>query len=293
MTTVPRKLYDLLPTGVQDHIKFISRLHYLPNFKQPSTYNEKINFRKRHYASELFVLCSDKVKVKEYVAEKLGDEIVIDTLYVGESLAPEQLRSLIEEQGAVVVKPNHNSGAVFILERDASDAQLREACDTVTAQLRKDYGTTKREPWYSDIAPRLLVERKLPVKPGEAALDYKFHVFQQGKGQAPVVILHVDFDRFTNHSRSYFTEALEWLPFSVKYPSIYQRIERPENYATMLEIARTLAEPFSYVRVDLYNLQGRIFFGEMTFAHESGFGVFTSRAYDLWMGNLWKGDPRY
>lgn len=293
MTTLRRKLYDILPTGVQDYIKFISRLHYLPSFKRPRTYNEKINFRKRHYASELFAPCSDKVKVKEYVAEKLGDEIVIDTLYVGESLAPERLRELIEAHDGAVVKANHISGAVFILDRDASDVELRQACDTVTAQLRKDYGTLKREPWYSDIAPRLLVERKLPVKPGEAALDYKFHVFQQGEGQEPVVILHVDFDRFTNHSRSYFSEALEWLPFSVKYPSIHHRIERPENYATMLEIARTLAEPFSYVRVDLYNIRGRIFFGELTFAHESGFGAFTGRAYDLWMGNLWKGDPRY
>ncbi len=293
MTTLPRKLYDILPTGVQDHIKFLSRLHYLPSFQRPCTYNEKINFRKRHHASALFTTCSDKVKVKEYVGEKLGDEFVIDTLYVGESLAPAQLRALIEAHDGAVLKANHNSGAVFILDREASDETLREACDTVTALLKKDYGATKREPWYSSIAPRLLVERKLPVSPGEPALDYKFHVFQQGEGLSPVVILHVDFDRFTNHTRSYFTEDLEWLPFSVKYPSIHRRIERPENYARMLEIVRTLAEPFSYVRVDLYNIRGRIFFGEMTFAHESGFGAFSDRSYDLWMGNLWKGDPRY
>lgn len=76
-------------------------------------------------------------------------------------------------------------------------------------------------------------------------------------------------------------------------PTIRSYVQRPENYEKMVEIAKILAEPFSYVRVDLYNVSGAIYFGEMTFAHESGGGEFTSKGYDLWMGNLWQGDPRY
>ncbi|MBB3229582.1 ATP-grasp fold amidoligase family protein [Halomonas stenophila] len=293
MTKLMRKFYDVLPAAAKDHIKFVSRLHYLPNFKQPRTYNEKVNFRKRHYTSELFALCADKVKVKDYVRDAVGSEVVIDNLFVGDSLEPAHLQELIIANDGAVLKTNHNSGTVFIFDRDTGREEIEHACAVVGRGLGKDYGKIKREPWYSDITPKLLVERKLPVKAGEAALDYKFHVFKQGEGCDPVVILHVDFDRFTNHSRSYFSEDLEWLPFAVKYPSIYHRIERPENYERMLEIVKTLAEPFSYVRVDLYNIRGRIFFGEMTFAHAAGFGAFTSKAYDLWMGNLWKCDPRY
>src|SRR5690606_18168235 len=99
-------------------------------------------------------------------------------------------------------------------------------------------------------------------------------------------------DSSWNHNISYFNQDLEWLPIAVELPNMCTRIDTPINYKSMLEYARKLAEPFTYVRVDFYNVAGAIYFGEMTFAKTSGTAIFMHKMYDLWLGNFWQGDPR-
>ncbi|WP_369427242.1 ATP-grasp fold amidoligase family protein [Providencia sp. PROV236] len=270
---------------------FIINNKYIPNFKKPKTYNEKLNYRKRNANHELFSKCSDKIEAKDYVASIIGEQYIIPTLYTGSNISLEKIKNILGEHGDCLLKANHNSGPVYLLTTKMDDSDLLMACNDVNKQLKIDFGKYQNEPWYSKISPQILVEKRIYPEEGESDLkDYKFHVFKQNDGTSKV-ILHIDFDRNSNHSRSFFDDDLNWLPFSSFVPSIYTSINKPVNFEEMLILAKKLAEPFNYVRVDFYNVAGKIYFGELTFAPGSGSSPFTNKGYDLWMGNMWHKDP--
>lgn len=274
-------------------LKFVKNNRYIPNFKKPKTYNEKINYRKNDPKHELFSICSDKIAAKEYVAEQISPDIIIPNYYVGEYISFETMKSILEEKGDCLLKANHNSGPVYLLTTESTDQEIKHAVDDVNRQLTIDFGKLQNETWYSDIKPGVLVEKRLLPEEGDSDVkDYKFHVFKQNDGSVKVV-LGVYFDRGVNTTASFFDEELEYLPFSYNFCSIKTKIKKPDNYNAMLEMAKKIAEPFSYVRVDFYNIHGEIFFGELTFADGSGGAPFSFKQHDLWMGNLWQGDPRY
>lgn len=273
-------------------IRFVKNNGYIPDFKNPKTYNEKINFRKRDPKNPLFSVCADKVKAKEYVSERISSEIIIPNYYVGDSIDVGQVKAIIAEYGDCFLKANHNSGAVYLLTTNSTESEIQAAVDSVLEQLKDDFGLLVNEPWYSNIQRKVLVEMRLRPSPGEVDIrDYKFHVFKQLDGGFKV-LLEVHYDQKWNHNISYFTEELKWLPITIEYPNIVTEIDAPENYDLMLRYAKELAAPFSYVRVDFYNIKGSIYFGELTFAKTSGAAVFLNRMYDLWLGNFWQGDPR-
>lgn len=275
------------------YIMFVKKNKYIPNFKNPKTFNEKINYRKNNPKHELFSICADKIAAKEWVAKQIGEEYIVPNYYVGDSITPEVLEAIIEKYGECVLKTNHDSGTVHMLSRENSIEDLIQICKEIKKSLKLDYGSYSNEPWYSLIKPQVFVEQKLVPQKGESDIrDYKFHVFKQSDGSFKTVV-GVDFNRHTNHNRSFFDENFEFLNFSILRPSIYTRIPPPENFGKMLKLAKRLTKPFSYARIDFYNINGIIYFGEITFAHESGCGNFSSYQSDLWMGNLWQKDPSY
>lgn len=274
-------------------LNFVKRNKYIPDFKNPRTFNEKINLRKNDPRNPLFSVCADKIKAKDYVADKISPDIIIPNYYVGESITFEQMKTIIAEHGDCLLKANHNSGPVHLLTTKSTDEEIQMAVDSTLEQLKDDFGKRLNEPWYSNIKRGVLVEKRLDPEPGETDIrDYKFHVFKQVDNSYKI-ILEVHFDSSWNHNISYFTHELEWLPITVELPNIYTKIDIPLNYEKMLDHAKKLAESFTYVRVDFYNVEGAIYFGEMTFAKTSGAAIFMHKMYDLWLGNLWQGDPRY
>jgi|SRR5690554_3496021 len=274
-------------------LQFIKNNKYIPNFKNPKTYNEKTNFRKNDPKNPLFSICADKIKAKEYVAEQISPDIIIPNYYVGESITFEQMKAILAEHGDCLLKANHNSGPVHLLNTESTDAEIKAAVDSTLDQLTDDFGKRLNEPWYSDIKRGVLVEKRLDPEPGESDIrDYKFHVFKQKDGTFKVV-LGVYFDRGINVSATFFDENMKWISLTYNYANIYTETLKPKSYERMIEISKKLAEPFSYARIDLYNVNGDIYFGEITFADGSGSAPFGTYAHDLWMGNLWQGDPRY
>lgn len=284
-------LHNLLPPSARNYVMFVYKMRYFPDFSRPVTFNEKINHRKKNYTrkeSPLFSICADKLAAKKYVGEVVGDDYVIETLYSGEGVDKSKIVDLLGANDGIVAKANHNSGPVFILDQNSSSEEIEKSVASLNRQLEEDYGKAKIEPWYSEIRPMVLIEKKLEPNDGESeVVDYKFHVFKREIGLDPTIILQVDYDRFSNHNRSFFDEELRWLPFSMKYPSVKTSLQKPSNFESMVSVAKKLAEPFSYVRIDLYNARDKIYFGEMTFAHESGLGPFSSKGHDSWMGSLW------
>ena len=286
-----KDIFRKLPPAIRERAVFIVRAGYYPEFGSPVTYNQKVNYRKFHWKNPLFVTCADKIGVKEYVAGQVGREFVIETLFAGPSISVHEARKLLDQHGDLVIKANHNSGPVHFLSAEDSDIKVKDVCDNINSQLSIDYGRLKHEPWYSEITPAVLIEKKIKMENGDDLWDYKFHIFNSKDGERQTLILHIDYDRYCNHNRSFFDENLTWIPFSMGYPCLKTSIQRPENYDKMVEIAKCLARPFSYARVDLYNIEGKVYFGEITFAHGAGRQKFSSIIYDKWFGRLWELDP--
>lgn len=270
---------------------FIITSRYFPNFKKPRSFNEKINHRKRYHEHKLFTVCSDKIKVRDFVRDNGFGDILINKIDELEKITPSKIHSLINGHDGIVVKANHNSGHVYLIDGSTSEEKIEVICNDLNKQLKVKYGFGHGEYWYNDIEPMILVESLIKPDDGCDLKDYKFHCFKQKDGTIKV-ILHIDFDRNTCHNRSYFDENLNWLSFSSFVPSIITKFDKPKNYERMLEIAKQLAQPFSYVRVDLYNVDGKIYFGEMTFAQGAGYSKFTNKHSDMWLGSHWVLDPK-
>ncbi len=282
-----RNIDKIMPAKLVDKLKGLVKLGYIPNISSPETFNEKLINRKYTWTDDRFIKCSDKVEVKDYVSSIIGEKYIIPNLFVGEEVTPEIIKKTIADEGGVVVKANHNSGPVYLLDDASKESTIDFISDDINRQLKIDYGKRNNETWYSKIPRKVLIEKRIMVPEGVSLEDYKFHVFTNLEKNEQTVILHVDFERFENHNRSFFTEDLEYLPFSFGYPTIKTSITRPSNFEEMLSCAKKLAEPFEYVRVDFYNVDNKVYFGELTFAHGAGWERFTNKQYDLWMGRYW------
>ncbi|GGB75169.1 ATP-grasp fold amidoligase family protein [Shewanella inventionis] len=284
MKQILKKLLLLFPIKIQIFFNFRARNGYFPNFKKPKSYNEKVQFRKLFDNNPLFVTCSDKYKVRGYVEAKVGKDYLIPLLYVGENISEKVLRNIEKN---FVVKTTHDSGTVIIIKKN-DEVDYKFVVDSITKSLGYDFGKLVHEPWYSKIEPKVIIEEMLQGENGSVPNDYKFHVFNR-KNESPKVILGVDFDRFTkNQSRSFFDESGRQLDFEIDYPNLKKERPNIDNLDEMFRIAKALSEDFDYVRVDLYSVNNKIYFGELTFAMASGFAIFRTKEQDFEFGKFWE-----
>ena len=189
-----------------------------------------------------------------------------------------------------VLKTNHDCGGVVLVKDKESflkdSKSFSESMDKLTQHLNTNFYTMYREWHYKDIEPRIFAEEMLleTNANGEAKVpsDYKIHCF--GKTQ----YIQVDTDRFVEHTRSVFDENWNLMPFSLCYPQSTMPPSKPLNFMVMLTIATRLSMPFAMLRVDLYNIQGKIIVGELTFTHGGGTEKFTPNEWDKKLGGLWK-----
>jgi hypothetical protein len=253
---------------------------------RPTSFNEKVAWKKIHDRNPLLPVVADKFRVRAYLAAKLGEEaareILIPLLHV--SRHPEEIR-FEQLPSSYVVKINHGSGwNIIVRDGNKSPAQIVAQC---LEWLNGPYGNTKLEWGYQSIPRRIIIEEFISDTDGKPPKDYKFFVLH-GKCE----MVQVDLDRFEDHSRTLYDRDWNVLPVTLKYKQ-GTPIMRPANYDRMLALAERLGEDFDFVRVDLYSLGDRIYFGELTHYPESGFGLFTPREYDFTLGNRWKLAKRY
>ncbi|MCJ7656728.1 MAG: hypothetical protein MUO55_02975, partial [Candidatus Atribacteria bacterium] len=233
---------------------------------------------------------ADKYEVRSYIKKVVGEEkakeILIPLLYVTyqpETIPFERLPS------AFIIKPNHASGLYIIVEDGHFNKE--EIIKTCRRWLKTPYGLKKLEWAYQPIKRKIIVEKLLREDDGNIPNDFRFNMFH-GKCK----LISVSFDRMNkmnNRSTSYFDEKWDFL--SVKNPTRPQgpKIRKPRNYEMMLELTEKLSEPFDYVRVDLYNLKGKICFGELTSYPASGTVKFEPQSFSFELGKYWKIKPEY
>lgn len=240
------------------------------NLNTPALYSEKLQWLKIHNRRPAYTTMVDKVKVKEYVASLIGDECIIPTLGVYNSFDEIDFDKLPNE---FVLKCNHDSGNVIVC-KDKRQLDIQNARRVLTDALNTNFYLRGREWPYKNIKRKIMAECFLstPDEPFYNHLgmtDFKFSCFD-GKVNDVMVCL----ERESGDTKFYFFDK-DWnlLRYNIRGKNAPEgfTIPKPENFEKMIEIAEILSKNIPYLRVDLYNLAGKIYFGEMTFFPQSGF----------------------
>ena len=260
--------------------QFYYRMGYELDLDHPKTFNEKLQWLKLHDRRPEYTMMVDKYAVKAYVAQKIGEQYVIPTLGVWEHFDEIDFDKLPNQ---FVLKCTHDSGGGTIV-KDKSAMDIRAARKKLESHLCRNFYYAGREWPYKNVPPQIIAETYLKDDIHNDLMDYKIFCFD-GKPK----LIQVDFDRFTNHQRNLYSPEWEYVEGMIEYPTNPARqIPRPENLADMLRIASVLSQEIPHVRVDLYSVSGRTFFGELTFYHGAGFEKFVPFELGVQLGDWLK-----
>ncbi len=267
----------VLPSRAAIALEFVLYHRRLPRLAPALTFNEKIARRKLFDRDPKLPRLADKIQAKQHVAQMLGPEWVVPTLWSGQKLPPRSERNW---PTPYVLKASHGSGwNIFVhSQQDENWDQIEK---TTGRWLRSTYGRATKEWLYSQIEPGLLVEPFLGPR-GVSPPDYKLFVFN-----GRTAFVQVDLDRFHTH-RQFFYD-INWNRQSCNYVCDYdpQEIDRPESLEKMVWAANRLAAPFSFVRVDFFEIEGKPLFGEFTFYPNAGRFSFKPESVERELGRLW------
>lgn len=250
----------------------------------PQTFTEKIQWLKLHDRKPIYTKMADKYEVKEYVSQRIGEQYVIPTLGVWEQFDDIDFSQLPTQ--FVLKSTNGGGGTGVVICKDKKKFDIASAKRMLTKSMNVSADVRQGEWVYKGIKPRIIAEKFMaPIKNSAPAdlPDYKFFCFN-GK----VRFFKVDFNRFVEHHANYYDVNGKLMPFgeTVCPPSPNMKIELPNNLANMVELAEKLSEGHFFLRVDLYNVNGVIYFGETTFYPNSGFGEFAPECWDLKIGEM-------
>lgn len=254
------------------------RLNYFINWNHPKTFNEKLQWLKLYYRDPVWITMVDKFLVKDYVKSIIGSDYIIPTLGVWDSYDKIDF-SVLPDQ--FVLKCNHNSGGIVIC-KDKTQLDLHKTSKIINQSLAQDYFFYEREWPYKSVNRKIVAEELLVPDDGEDLKDYKFFCFN---GQ--VKCFKIDLDRYTAHRANYYDRECNLLGFGEKYypPLSNREVKMPSNINIMISLAEKLSRNIPFVRVDFYNVDGKIYFGEMTFFPSGGTCPYTSYSADLLLGS--------
>ena len=248
------------------------------NLKNPKRYTEKLQWYKLYYRDTVMTDCVDKYRVREYVTKK-GLQHILNELYtVFESSDDITFENLPDK---FVLKSSNGSGTNLFC-RDKSQLVLSDVQTKFNEFFAQSNASAGREWVYNNDKKPVIIAEKLLEDPTQAnndICDYKFLCFN-GK---PEYVVY-DVDRFTNHKRNIYDTDWNNLNIASDCPCSDIEFSKPDNLDEMLDIARILCEDFPAVRVDLYSIEGKIYFGELTFFPWSGYVQFTPDSFDFEVG---------
>lgn len=251
---------------------FKKRLGYDLNLDNPQTFNEKIQWIKVYYHNPLYTTCADKYKVRDYVQEKIGKKYLNDIYGFYESVDEIDLDQLPKK---FVLKPSHSSGHVIICT-DKSKVDWNKEFKKMKKWIKENFFYKNGEWQYKDIKPRIICEKLLDSNIN----DYKFFCFN---GEPKFI--QVDYDRYIEHKRRIYD--INWIKadFSLMHEDDNREIPKPINFDLMLELSRILSKEFHFVRVDFYEVESKLYLGELTFTPGNGMEFFRPIEWDKKLGD--------
>lgn len=272
---IKRTLLNLLPSKLYLKLQFKRRMGKNLNLNKPITFNEKIQYMKLYDKNPLYTKLADKVKVKPYVANIIGKEYIIPTFGTWDNYDDIDFTKLPNQ---FVLKCNHDSGTVKVVK----NKELINHSDFKAffqKALKRNFYYAGREWAYKNISPQIFAETLLqdPSLNNEDLLDYKFYCFN-----GVVDSIMVCMERHTGNPKFYFFDRnwkfLKYNKENLELPDDFS-LPKPDNLDQMISIAEKLSKGLRFVRLDLYNVQGNIYFSEYTFYPDCGYdSTFTDEA---------------
>ena len=281
--TFLKKSLRFLPDKTYIKLYYRLRVGRPLNMKNPTTLNEKLQWLKFNYRFPLQSIVSDKLLVRDYVAERIGAEYLIPLLGQWDNYDDVDFDKLPEK---FVLKCNHDSGGLVVCT-DKRKLDHKEAKSRVEKSLKSNFFYIGREYQYKNIKPRIICEQFISDN-GKVPMDYKIYCFN---GKPDVILVCKDRFSANTHRASYLYFDQEWRfqPLN-KGDEILTEVDvpKPKNLDRMIEIAKELSKDFLFARIDLYNIDGQIYFGEITLSPNSGFDPDIKYETDLMFGEKLK-----
>lgn len=252
---------------------------YWPDLDNPQTYDEKLQWLKIHDRRPIYTKMVDKITAKRYVEDIIGKKYIIPTLKIYKSLDEIDLSELPDK---FVLKTNNGSANTgVVICKDKNDFDLVAAKELLAKSLRQNKFLRTREWPYKDIRPMVFAEELLEDNVNGDLQDYKFFCFD-----GEVKALFVGSERSMGDVKfDYFDSDFNHLNIVQEHPMSLKKIVKPINFEVMKELASKLSVGIPQVRVDFYNIEGKTFFGELTFFHHSGIMPFNPKQWDYTFGS--------
>lgn len=236
------------------------------NLVNPQTFNEKLQWMKLYNRNPLYTTLVDKYAVKGYVANLIGEQYIIPTLGVWNNVDEIDFSSLPDK---FVLKVTHDSGGLVICT-DKSKLDINQVKKRLSRALKNDYFYYSREWPYKNVPHRIIAEEYKKDTKTNCLRDYKLYMFN-GVFKA----MFIAFDREKGATKAnYYDQNFERLPLLWGYPSYDGPVEKPQCFDEMIKLAEVLSKGIPHVRVDFYEVDGHVYFGEMTFFDASGMSSF-------------------
>ena len=273
-----RGLLNWMPDRAYLSLVFRLNLGYWPDFDGPKTFNEKLNWLKLYDRKPEYSRMVDKYEARGYIAEKIGEEYLIPL--VGgpwESFEEIDFDALPEQ---FVLKTTHDSGGVVIC-RDKAKLDTEAARKKLTWHLRRKYFWGKREWPYKNVKPRIIAEKYMEDGGNVNLPVYKIMCFN-GK---PKIFQTIQNDKTPEESIDYFDADWNLLNMRQSFPNSENPMERPETISEMQMLAEKLSVGHAFLRTDFYNINGKIYFSEITFYSDAGFAKFEPGDWDEILGS--------
>jgi len=248
------------------------------DLENPRSYTEKLQWLKLYDRKPIYTQMVDKYEVKKLVAESIGEEYIIPTLGIFDSFDEIDFDALPDQ---FVLKCTHDSGGLVIC-RDKSKLDMEEARKKLTKFLKRKYYHIWREWPYKNVKPRIIAEKYMEDKKTSELRDYKFFCFG---GEAKLIFIATDRQTEGEETKfDFFDMEYNHLPFTNGHPNAKVAPEKPECFDEMRELAEKLSDGIPHVRVDFYEVDGKVYFGELTFSHWSGIVPFEPEEWDYKIG---------
>lgn len=273
------KMSKILPDSMYLKIMYFRNMKKKLNLKQPKTYNEKIQWLKINDRNPIYTSLVDKYEVRNYVEEKIGKQYLIPLLGVWTNVDDIDISRLPNQ---FVLKTNHDSGGVRICKsKDKFD--FAEAKSFLNKRMKENYYYLLREWPYKNVKKRIIAEEYLNDLDNVDLADYKFFCFN-GK----VKFLFVATERHSKEETKFdfFDSEFNHLEIQNGHPNSDKKLKKPFNFDEMITLAERLSEDIKHVRVDLYSVNNKIYFGELTFHHFSGVVPFKPEKWDYEFGEM-------
>ncbi len=263
-------------------IKYKKHFGRTLDLQNPKRFTEKIQWLKLYERNDFQTLCADKYEARKYIAEKFGEEILIPLLYQTDDWREIKLENMPDEP--FVLKSNNGSGTVKIIrDKHKEDwGKLQKLCKF---WLSANHYETSQEWQYKNMKPCIICEKLMTTNDGKLPFDYKLHFFN-GK----LEFVYCSVDREGKNNRNIYDAEWNPLYFALIRKSKYRddlrgaEIECPQSFEQMKKIGEEIAKNFKCVRVDFYDVDGKLYMGEITLHHGSGFDSFFPDEYDVIYG---------